>query len=472
MATEERDATAATAEAKREEEEEERVRGVIFSPARHCAATGFVLAPAAVDGREVHVNLVMSSRVNVLGPAAARGLAEATAGSVQSKRAWPVMSQAVGTVRRPNALVVAGVDVPVGPGVRGGSDGGDDGDDDDDGARGQRTGSDAIEFLYANDVIVGSLPDAQLGHRVAQAHACSVSVARPEAHARPSIIDRLRKVGVIGRASILWDMRRAPDGRAAVALGARPDPADAAEHAAVRLYRPDDPEVIAAGEAIVALARWRALARIVAIEVTGGGRGAATARLPVGPLWAMVDLGVRSCYFEQGTRRLLVEALAEAGPDAAWRRSPLWTQGSVLTRDAAGVLERPAAEAPRVTLLMAAKADPSDGPREGRAAPRQQRCVPLHLGRDAYVRASPPHRVRFAWAAADAPFMAPGPSAPSSASGERDAEGPSMDLRYALVDISSWSNMSPLNTCLVGNSAFYGRVALVDYEDDAITVMT
>ena len=287
-----------------------------------------------------------------------------------------------------------------------------------------------------------------------------MSVARPNGVAAPSVLSRLLAERAIGRASVLWDMRPTRSDPV-VAIGAlMPPDGEASDTTAgmaaatttaamIRLYAHDDREVTMAGEAVAALARAGALVRILRIEVRSRADGANHV-LPTGPMWALLDMGVRACYFERADQRIVVDALASAGHDA-WRASPLWTRGAVLSPDALAVVGTPLAQAPTLALVLA-----------GRDASRPVR---LRLDREAYVRVPPPHEVRFRWPSID---VARRLRADGDGGGVDDDLA--VDVEYAQVDIASWSDAGPAGVCLVGNCAFQGRAVLVDYEANAVAV--
>ena len=112
------------------------------STAKYCAVTGCIMVPAIVDGERLWTNWVMSSNANIVGPAAAARIAAAAAAAAadagtrpdraptegdavagasntapsdnqtqQAWRAWPTVCQAIGPVRRPRRLRVAGIEV-------------------------------------------------------------------------------------------------------------------------------------------------------------------------------------------------------------------------------------------------------------------------------------------------------------------------------------------------------------------------
>nr|UMO78278.1 hypothetical protein [Pandoravirus belohorizontensis] len=448
---------------------------VVVQGARYCRATGCVLAPVAIDGVVVHANWAMSSPYNIISPAASkrvgvpvnactsttrqpraaddggdedndgggdgsRGIhadvsADAsgddtrapTTGAYNARRAWPTVCHAVGAAYRPRALSVGGADV-----------------------RPRLGESDVgIEFLCADSVRLSALSGVQLAHRAAQAHTSIVSAARPASGGAVggacNLLARLVDDGTAARPSVMWDMRAAPH-KVGIAVGLAAPVSDPSA-ALVRLYAPDHPDVVAAAdERITGLARAGALVRLLGIEVAVTPTSP-TLRLALGgPGWAAVDAGVRACYFDQETRAAVVGALARAGP-APWRSCSLWARGTVLASEAAGVLDVPANEAPVLALVLAGH-DPV-------------RPVRLRLGRDAYVHTSPPHEVRFRWT--------------NPEDRVDDGHGDARDdlafgVQYAQVDLAAWMGHSPDGACLIGNCAFDGRAALVDYEANVLAV--
>lgn len=467
---------------------------VVVKGVRYCRATGCVLVPVAIDGVVVHANWAMSSAHNIISPAASKRIAQARAGApvgtcasttrrprvadddrgdegndggdnddnddndndnddddngtradvlagasgddaraptttgpYNARRAWPTVCHAVGSAYRPRALSVGGADVR------------------------PRLGAPdiGIEFLCADSVRLSALSGVQLAHRAAQAHTSIVSAARPASGGAGdgacNLLARLVDDGVAARQSVMWDMRAAPH-RVGVAVGLAAPVSDP-NAALVRLYAPDHPEVVAAGdERITGLARAGALVRLLGIEVAVTPTSP-TLRLALGgPGWAVVDAGVRACYFDQETRAAVIGALARAGP-APWRSCSLWARGTVLASEAAGVLDVPANQAPVLALVLAGH-DPV-------------RPVRLRLGRDAYVHTSPPHEVRFRWT--------------NPEDRVDDGDGDARDdlafgVQYAQVDLAAWMGHSPDGTCLIGNCAFDGRAALVDYEANVLAV--
>ncbi|ATE82491.1 hypothetical protein pdul_cds_340 [Pandoravirus dulcis] len=454
---------------------------VVVKGARYCRATGCVLVPVTIDGVVVHANWTMSSPHNIISPAASKRVVGAvgacvsttrqpraagdggggegdrgndddnddrgggngtradvstgasgddtrapTTGPSNARRAWPTVCHAVGTAYRPRALSVGGADVR------------------------PRLGAPdvGIEFLCADSVRLSALSGVQLAHRAAQAHTSIVSAARPvggggeEGGGACNLLARLVDGRVAARPSVMWDMRAAPHAvGVAVGLAA---PVSDPNAALVRLYAPDHPEVVAAGdERIAGLARAGALVRLLGIEVAVTPTSP-TLRLALGgPGWAVVDAGVRACYFDQETRAAVVGALARAGP-APWRSCPLWARGTVLASEAAGVLDVPANEAPVLALVLAGH-DP-------------MRPVRLRLGRGAYVHTSPPHEVRFRW------------TNPEDRVNDGHGDDLAFGVQYAQVDLAAWMGHSPDGTCLIGNCAFDGRAALVDYEANVLAV--
>lgn len=454
---------------------------VVVRGARYCRATGCVLAPVAIDGVVVHANWAMSSPYNIISPAASKRVAAAragppvdacvsttrrpraaddggddgnddddggggdgthagvlaaasgddtrapTTGPYNARRAWPTLCHAIGTAYRPRALSVGGADVRPRPSE---SDVG-------------------IEFLCADSVRLSALSGVQLAHRAAQAHTSIVSAARPASGGAGggacNLLARLVDDGAAARPSVMWDMRAAPHSvGVAVGLAA---PVSDPNAALVRLYTPDHPEVVAAAdERITGLARAGALVRLLGVEVAVTPTSP-TLRLALGgPGWAVVDAGVRACYFDQETRAAVVGALARAGP-APWRSCPLWARGTVLASEAAGVLDVPPDEAPVLALVLAGH-DPT-------------RPVRLRLGRDAYVHTSPPHEVRFRW-------TNPEDRVDDGHGGAHDDLA--FGVQYAQVDLAAWMGHSPDGACLIGNCAFDGRAALVDYEANVLAV--
>ncbi|AJF98182.1 hypothetical protein TW95_gp1448 [Pandoravirus inopinatum] len=340
---------------------------VVIADVRYCRATGCIMAPLTIDGVRVHANWAMSSPHNIIGPAASkriRGtranynipcLAAATTQTTSNatddahmpadaaldvdtarsssrssaRRAWPTVCHAVGTTYRPRTLSVGG-------GV----------------VRPRQNETDVgIEFLCADRVRLSTLSGAQLAHRAAQAHTSIVSVARPSTGNGPhSLLARLVADGAVARPSVLWDMRAVPQSTT-IAMGLAAPVSDP-DVALVRLYTPDHPEVVAAGdERITGLARTAALVRLLGIEVAVTPESPTLRLALVGPEWAVIDVGVRACYFDQETRADVVGALARAGP-ASWRTCPLWARGTVLAAEAAGALDIPASEAPVLALVL------------------------------------------------------------------------------------------------------------------------
>ncbi|AGO83885.1 hypothetical protein psal_cds_292 [Pandoravirus salinus] len=455
---------------------------VVIADARYCRATGCVMVPLTIDGTVVRANWVMSSPNNIIGPAASKRIrgvhvssadgstaptAQASSGACDGdtpadaspddatvgvgranvRRAWPTVCHAVGAPYRPHTLGAGGVIV-----------------------RPRQGQLDAgIEFLCADRVRLSTLSGAQLAHRAAQAHTSIVSVARPTPdNGAHSLLARLVGDGAAARPSVLWDMRAVPRGiTVAVGLSA---PVSDPNAALVRLYTPDHPEVLAAGdERIVGLARTGALARLLGIEVAVSPESP-TLRLALdGPEWAVIDVGVRACYFDQEIRATVVDALARAGP-APWRACPLWARGTVLASEAAGVLGVPAAEAPVLALVLAGY-DP-------------MRPVRLRLTREAYVHTSPPHQVRFRWS--DPRDRVDGVADGGNVNGHRkgvdgaadgdhdragnEDNGVALDVQYTQVDLAAWMSRGPGGACLIGNCAFDGRAVLVDYEANAMAV--
>nr|UDO47772.1 hypothetical protein [Pandoravirus massiliensis] len=455
-------------------------RVVVVRDARYCRVTGCVLVPMVVDGVRIMANWVMSSADNIIAPRASARMDAAIAqtpgstlpqrpcelskggvacvpdGSVtraageshvaaaetaaaaptrytlvadrlDARRAWPTICRALGTVYRPRAVDIGNVRIH---------------------PRDDDTGDTGMHFLRARAVSMSSLPCVQLAHRAAQAHSSIVSVARPALSSRepPSVLGRLIADGAVGRPSVLWDMR-ARARAVTVAVGVAAPVADP-NTALVRLYRPDHPDVIAAGESIMALARTGALVRVLGIEVAVS-RVAPTMRLPLDtPEWAVVDVGVRACYFDQETRRAVVDALGRAGP-ASWRASPLWARGTVMAHEAEGVLGLACQEAPVLALVLSGH-DPA-------------RPVRIRMDRSAYVHETPLHEVRYRW---------PDPDDRPADHEDDDSGDIAVRLQYAQVDLASWMNRSPGGTCLIGNCAFQGRAVLIDYEADVMAVFS
>ncbi|AVK74705.1 hypothetical protein pqer_cds_283 [Pandoravirus quercus] len=468
---------------------------VVITNVRYCRATGCVMAPLTINNVSVHANWAMSSPHNIIGPAAskrvrctrtndnipclaavttpvsnatgddARASDDAATGDTarsasrsNARRAWPTVCHAVGTTYRPRTLSVGGVVV-----------------------RPRQNESDiGIEFLRADRVRLSTLSGAQLAHRAAQAHTSIVSVARPTTANGPhSLLARLVADGAMARPSVLWDMRAVPQS-ATIALGLAAPVSDP-NVALVRLYTPDHPEVVAAGdERITGLARTAALVRLLGIEVAVTPESPTLRLALVGPEWAVIDVGVRACYFDQETRADVVGALARAGP-ASWRTCPLWARGTVLAAEAAGALDLPASEAPVLALVLAGY-DP-------------MRPVRLRLTRDAYVHTSPPHEVQFRWTDPMDRVTAVASESRSDdhvggdsvtdnnvdngddydnnhgGDGSDDkSNSVALHVQYTQVDLAAWMNRAPDGTCLIGNCAFEGRAVLVDYEANALAV--
>ncbi|WBR14395.1 hypothetical protein pkur_cds_220 [Pandoravirus kuranda] len=472
---------------------------VVIRDGRYCHVTGCVLVPIVVDGVRVMTNWVMSSTDNIIAPdasarivdnaqATANALAEAshapgqdadqpdtsptqdcnfasastaspsppsppsstpspsstptaplssylshtdngTAGT-DARRAWPTVCHALGTVHQARVIGVGSARIQM---------------------RDEAPDMGGIPFLRAHSVRVSSLSCVQLAHRVAQAHSSIVSVARPALRGSHTILGRLVADGAVSRPSVLWDMR-ARTQRVTVAVGVAA-PVNDPDAALVRLYRPDHPDVIAAGESVVTLARTTALARVLGIEVAVSPE-TPTMRLPLdAPEWAVIDVGVRACYFDQEVRRTVVEALARSGPPS-WRASPLWSRGTVLTHEADGVTGLARQQAPVLALVLAGH-DPA-------------RPVRLRMGHDAYVHTTPLHQVCYRW-----PDPDDRPAGRDNAAGGGGDNGDIIvQLQYTQIDLASWMNRSPGGTCLVGNCAFQGRAVLVDYEADVMAVFS
>nr|UMO79537.1 hypothetical protein [Pandoravirus aubagnensis] len=463
---------------------------VVVRDGRYCHVTGCVLVPIVVDGVRVMTNWVMSSTDNIIAPSASARMTNGTVAHAQAsaetprtlkddmclpdastargvvhdptsptlmasshnaadgadvRRAWPTVCRALGTVYRPHAISIGGACIQAPEGA-------------------PDTG---IHFLRAHAVRVSSLSCVQLAHRVAQAHSSIMSVARPTSHEPPAVLGRLVADGIVQRPSVLWDMR-ARTQTVTVAMGVAA-PINDPNTALVRLYRPEHPDVIAAGESIVALARAGALVRVLGIEVAVSPE-APTMRLPLDtPEWAMIDVGVRACYFDQETRRAVVDALARVGPPS-WRASPLWARGTVLAHEADGVLGLACQQAPVLALVLSGH-DPA-------------RPVRLRMGRDAYAHATPVHEVRYRWPDPDdrPPDRENNGNDPrndhrndhrnDSRNNNDDNDDIVVQLQYAQIDLASWMNRSPGGTCLIGNCAFQGRAVLVDYEADVMAVFS
>lgn len=453
---------------------------VVIRDGRYCRVTGCVLVPVTVDGVRVMTNWVMSSPDNIIAPSASARIvdgaqtpADTPAGTLRSpvdgvcladtptahsadhdpappgtatasshggsgdttdgtdaRRAWPTVCQAIGAVHRPRVVGVGNALIRARDGAR---DAG-------------------IPFLRAHTVRVSSLSCLQLAHRVAQAHSSMVSVARPTSRAPSTVLGRLVADGAVQRPSVLWDMRaRARAVTVAIGVAA---PVDDPNTALVRLYRPDHPDVIAAGESVVTLARTSALVRVLGIEVAVSPE-TPTMRLPLDtPEWAVIDVGVRACYFDQEVRRAVVEALSRSGP-ATWRTSPLWARGTVLAHEADGVLGLACHQAPVLALVLCGH-DPA-------------RPVRLRMGRDAYVHTTPLHEVCYRW---PDPDDRPAGHENDDNGGSGSSSDMVVRLQYAQIDLASWMNRSPGGTCLIGNCAFQGRAVLVDYEADAMAVFS
>lgn len=411
----------------------------------------------------------------------------------------------------------------------------------------------AIDVFCATQVNPRSVADIVWPHRIAQAHTSTLSVARPSpapvradagtgnseadgAHGRlcgflQCLVDQKK----IKRASVLWDMRRrrgrpAAQDRCVVALGVHhplfahppfpPPPSSSSlrdthagvpgeDDARVHLYRGNEDEILATayewdhrvpgmGRSIIDLARTCALARVLGVEVSAT-RRSAPQRLPVAPMWAIIDAGVRACHFDRVARANVVHALCTMGPTPQWRSSMVWTCGAALADECASVLDLDANEVPVLHLVLAGH--------------RPDRPVRISIDRDAYIRVPPPHRAQFQWqqdpvgsparretggANRDSPTARDFDNTRMSANTE-DASGtvrPVADdeadrdgrceqvalevaARYAHIDIVSWVDGFLAGRdvrgrsgglCLLGNALFYDRVALVDYEADALTL--
>jgi hypothetical protein len=446
---------------------------VAIDNALYCRLTGCVLMPIVVDGVSLCANCVMSSPHNIIGPSASRRInarrlalkAKAAqtgdAANAWNKvlpqaqeghdtlRVWPTTCKVVGSLYMPSTIDVGSARVRQEPNVE------------------KVDSAHPIQLLLADSVRPMALTSAYLAHCAAQAHTSTLSVSRPVAGQSHSVLDRLVADATIARPSIMWDMRRVPESTALVLGLAAPvsDP----NVAVARLYDADHPQVRAAGEHVMALARTSALVRVLGIEV---------ALSPAAPLlrialsaceWAVVDVGVRACYFDRETRAAVINALAQAGPPL-WQACPLWRRGATLVEEATGVLGLPCNEAPVLALVLAGH-DPA-------------RPVRLRLGRDAYVHASPPHQMRFCWG--EPTEQTPTGDGSESRTNTRcthDAAGFGKDgslhsdecdvtipIEYAQVDLAAWAAPGPGGVCLIGNCAFEGRAALVDYEANALAV--
>lgn len=452
---------------------------IVIRDGRYCHVTGCVLVPITVDGVRVMTNWVMSSTDNIIAPKHSVRMANRTAAhahvpadaphtfkdgiclpsaptvpdavcdpvpptpnatdGTDVRRAWPTVCRAIGTVYRPHTIGLGRACIRAPDGA-------------------PDTG---IHFLRAHAVRVSSLSCAQLAHRVAQAHSSIMSVARPTLHEPASVLGRLVAGGIVARPSVLWDMR-ARTRAVTVAVGVAA-PVNDPDTALVRLYRPEHPDVIAAGESVVALARTSALVRVLGIEVAVSPE-TPTMRLPLDtPEWGVIDVGVRACYFDQETRRAVVDALARVGP-ASWRASPLWARGTVLAHEADGVLGLACQQAPVLALVLSGH-DPA-------------RPVRLRMGSDAYAHATPVHEVRYRWPDPDDRPAGHDNNGNDHMTGHDNSNGNGNNddivvrLQYAQIDLASWMNRSPGGTCLIGNCAFQGRAVLVDYEADVMAVFS